>query len=77
MTRQIYKTAQGKNIDMGALKLRNETERAVGNLKINARGDVIDESNKTISSRHDQVSRQYAKQSNINDFPVTSSKRTK
>lgn len=38
----IYRTAQGKAIDMSALAGRNERVRAVGNMNVNARGDTID-----------------------------------
>lgn len=61
MTSQIYKTAQGKAIDMGALRLQNENTRAVGNMKTNARGDIIDDQNKVIASKNQQVARQYNK----------------
>ena len=39
---RIYKTAQGKRVDIAALASQNETVRAVGNMKVNARGDTID-----------------------------------
>ena len=38
----VYRTAQGKQIDMAALAAKNEKTRAVGNMKVNARGDTID-----------------------------------
>lgn len=38
----IYRTAQGKKIDMSTLAARNERVRAVGNMSVNARGDTID-----------------------------------
>lgn len=59
MTRDVYKTAQGKTLDMGALRLQNEQVRAVGNMKVNARGDVVDDQNTIISSKNQQVSKQY------------------
>lgn len=59
MTRDVYKTAQGKTLDMGALRLQNEQVRAVGNMKVNARGDIVDDQNSIISSKNQQVSRQY------------------
>ena len=37
-----YKTAMGKVVDMAALTAKNEKTRAVGNMKVNARGDTID-----------------------------------
>lgn len=62
MTKQIYKTAQGQTVDMGALRLQNEQVRAVGNMKVNARGDLLDVSGNVISSRPEQVNSEYNKQ---------------
>lgn len=44
---------------MGALRLQNERVRAVGNMKVNARGDVIDDRGSIVSSKPNQVNRQY------------------
>jgi hypothetical protein len=63
MTRKIYKTARGKDVDLGALLLQNENVRAVGNMNVNARGDVLDSSNKVIDQKNRQVQRQYQRQS--------------
>ena len=41
MTKKIYKTMQGREIDMDALLAKNETMPAVGNVKMNARGDEL------------------------------------
>lgn len=38
---KIYKTARGKAIDVDRIKLTNESAIAVGNMKVNARGDVL------------------------------------
>ena len=62
MTRKVYRTAQGKMVDLGALQLQNETVRAVGNMSVNARGDLVDADNRPISTRNKQVSSQYSKQ---------------
>lgn len=59
MTKQVYRTAQGKTVDMGALRLKNEQERAVGNMKVNARGDTLDDQGQVIDSRSQQVNRHY------------------
>jgi len=76
MTRKIYRTAQGKIVDLGALQLQNEHVRAVGNMNVNARGDMIDSQNKPIATRNKQVARQYQKQiSNVQDTPVYASRR--
>jgi hypothetical protein len=47
---------------MGALRLKNEKERAVGNMKVNARGDAVDDKNESIKSRPQQVHNQYQQQ---------------
>ena len=74
MTRKVYRTAQGKIVDLGALQLRNENVRAVGNMKVNARGDLIDSANRTIDTRNRQVAKQYGRQTNnVTDDPVRSS----
>ena len=74
MTRKVYRTAQGKMVDLGALQLRNENVRAVGNMKVNARGDLIDSGNRAIDTRNRQVARQYSRQTtNVTDTPVRAS----
>lgn len=62
MTRKIYRTAQGKMVDLGRLQLQHENIRAVGNMGVNARGDLIDSSNRPIDSRNQQVAKQYRRQ---------------
>ena len=62
MTKDIYKSSRGKAVDMGALRLQNEKVRAVGNMKVNARGDAVDDKNAAIQSRPQQVHDQYQKQ---------------
>jgi len=62
MTNQVYRSANGKQVDMGALRLQNERVRAVGNMKVNARGDVVDDMNRVIATKPEQVNAQYKKQ---------------
>jgi flagellar basal body rod protein FlgG len=62
MTRKVYKTAQGKTIDLGSLLLQNEGVRAVGNMNVNARGDLLDSGNKVIDRKNRQIQRQHNRQ---------------
>jgi hypothetical protein len=64
MTSKIYKTAQGKTVDMGRLALQNENVRAVGNMKVNARGDMVDDMNRVVSTKTEQEQKQYNHQIN-------------
>ena len=61
MTRKIYHTAQGKQIDLGALLLKNEHVRAVGNMNVNARGDIIDSDNRVINDNNKRMNAMYNK----------------
>jgi hypothetical protein len=56
-----YRTAQGKSLDMAALAAKNEKVRAVGNMKINARGDIIDGQGRVIKPATQKVAEQYQK----------------
>lgn len=62
MTKMVYKTAQGKLVDMGKLILQNEHVRAVGNMNVNARGDILDDKNQIIAKRQQQLQRNYNRQ---------------
>lgn len=66
MTKNVYRTAQGKQIDMGKLVLQNERVRAVGNMNVNARGDLIGPEGQVIDSKARQVKRQYDRQTSDN-----------
>ena len=75
MTKRVYKTAQGQLTDIGAIILQNETVRAVGNMNVNARGDIIDNQGRVLSTRGEQVNRNLNRQTNANSGPVPSSNR--
>ena len=62
MTKDVYRTANGKVVDMGALRLKNEKTRAVGNMKVNARGDEINEQGQIIRKKTEQANSQYGRQ---------------
>ena len=63
MAQKIYKSAMGRVVDIGALMLENENVRAVGNMNVNARGDILDSANRVIESKTKQVQKHYQKQS--------------
>ena len=56
--RKQYKTMQGKSIDMDLLRQRNELTPAVGNVRVNARGDELGPGGKIIKKR-EEVLRDY------------------
>ena len=75
MKQKTYRTAQGRVVDLGAVIAQNETVRAVGNMNVNARGDVIDNQGRVLSTRGEQVNRNLNRQTNANSGPVPSSNR--
>lgn len=56
-----YKSALGKTVDMAALVAKNEKVRAVGNLKVNARGDTIDSHGRVVKPVTEKVGESYAR----------------
>jgi hypothetical protein len=56
---KIYKTAQGKNVDIDALRLANESAIAVGNIKTNARGDELGPGGVIVKTRNQLVNEYY------------------
>jgi hypothetical protein len=75
MTKKVYRTAQGKIVDLGALEVQNEHVRAVGNMNVNARGDKLDANGRVISTRSQQVNRNLNRTTNTAAGPIPTSSR--
>jgi len=63
--RKVYKSMQGKQVDMDLLRQKNELTPAVGNARVNARGDELGPGGKIIKKREDVLSEYYR------DHPAT------
>jgi len=57
---RIYKSAKGKMIDIDKVKLANENTIAVGNMKINARGDKLGAGAQIVAGRNQVMDQIYA-----------------
>jgi hypothetical protein len=57
--RQVYKSMLGKEIDLEKLRMRNEMTPAVGNARVNARGDELGPGGKIIRKREDVMTEYY------------------
>jgi len=79
MATKIYKSAMGRVVDMGTLMLENEHTRAVGNMNVNARGDLLDSSNRIVETKNRQVAKHYQRQvaAPANHLPTTSTQAAK
>ena len=51
--KKVYRSALGKAIDMDNLRLSNEDTIAIGNMKVNARGDELGPGGKIIKKREE------------------------
>ena len=60
--RQVHRSMQGKEVDYDKLRNRNETVLAVGNARVNARGDEIGPGGKIIRKREDVMAEYYTGQ---------------
>ena len=60
--RKVYRSMQGKQIDMETLAARNETMPAVGNVRMNARGDELGPGGIVVRKREDIVADMYKQQ---------------
>lgn len=61
---RTYTSVRGKEIDMEKLSLRNEKTPAVGNMRVNARGDEIGEGGKVVRTREQVLQDFYAQNPN-------------
>jgi hypothetical protein len=65
--RKVYKTMQGKQVDMDLLRQRNELTPAVGNAKVNARGDELGAGGKIIRKKEELLKDYYASSKGVVD----------
>jgi outer membrane biosynthesis protein TonB len=61
---RTYRTAQGRQVDMERLRLQNETTPAIGNMKVNARGDQLGPGGKVVQTREEMLDQYYKKTTN-------------
>ena len=50
---KVYRTMNGKEIDLDQLRIKNESTLAVGNVRMNARGDELGPNGKIIRKREE------------------------
>lgn len=56
---KVYRTARGESVDMTVLLSKNEREPALGNMRVNARGDEIDPDGNIVKSRSEIMQEYY------------------
>jgi len=72
---KTYRTMQGRQIDMEKLRAQNELMPAVGNMKVNARGDEIGPGGKILRTREQIMGEYYEANPNATPTPRPSGQR--
>ena len=69
--KKMYKTMQGRMVDIEKLRAANESVQAVGNMSVNARGDVLGAGGKIVTPK-EQVIKKYYEQPKgmVSDTPI-------
>ena len=62
-----HRSMRGKLIDMNLLQKKNELTPAIGNARMNARGDEIGKGGKIVRKREDIVKEYYSQQDSVKD----------
>ena len=57
--KKMYRTMQGRMVDIDQLRAANESVQAVGNMKVNARGDVLGANGKVITPKAQVIKKYY------------------
>lgn len=60
-----YRSALGRQIDIDSLRLSNENIIAVGNMKVNARGDELGPGGEVIRTRNEVMSEYYNRNAGV------------
>jgi hypothetical protein len=56
---KLYRTAQGRSLDIEKMRLQNEMVPAIGNMRVNARGDQLGPGGKIVRTREEIMDEVY------------------
>ena len=70
--KKMYRSMQGKMIDIEKLRAANEGIQAVGNMNVNARGDVLGAGGKVVTPKETIIKKYYEQPKGmVSDTPVS------
>ena len=58
-TKKMYRTMQGRMVDIEKLRSANESTLAVGNMNVNARGDVLGSGGQVVTPKAEVIKKYY------------------
>ena len=69
--KKVYRTMQGRYVDIEKLRAANEQVRAVGNMSVNARGDVLGQGGQVVKPKAEVMQKYYEQPKGmVDDTPV-------
>ena len=69
--KRMYRTMQGRMIDIEKLRGANENIRAIGNMNVNARGDILGKGGQIVTTKADVVAKYYEQpKGRVDDTPI-------
>ena len=69
--KRMYRTMQGRMIDIEKLRGANEDAIAVGNMNVNARGDILGKSGQIVTTKADVIAKYYEQpKGRVDDTPI-------
>ena len=75
--KRMYRTMQGRMVDIEKLRAANESVQAVGNMNVNARGDVLGPRGSVVSPKAEVIQKYYEQpRGKVDDAPSKSKSAT-
>ena len=74
--KRMYRTMQGRMVDIEKLRAANESVQAVGNMKVNARGDQLGAGGQVITPKETIIRKYYERPKGMVDDTPTKNKPT-
>jgi len=74
--KKMYRTMQGRMIDIEKLRAANESTPAVGNMKVNARGDILGVGGQVVTPKETIMRKYYEQPKGMVDDTPTKNKPT-
>ena len=69
--KRMYRTMQGRMVDIEKLRAANESVQAVGNMNVNARGDVVGPGGAIVTPKETVIKKYYERpKGRVDDTPV-------
>ena len=65
--KRMYKTMQGRMVDIEKLRAANESTQAVGNMNVNARGDVLGAGGQVVTPKAQVMQKYYEQPKGVAD----------